>query len=155
MTVLHPQLNNHVYLITSNCILIDNFNKSKTQSKWNLIIVKGLKVKFSDKDLTSCYRNSGSMPVPKQFIAKPKSKRPLPPVFIAVPITAYVTSEESRPLPGRRRPRSVEPNILTQPITEANLEPCCIKPKVVRPMGYYPHRSWVLSLYLIIYIINQ
>ena len=53
-----------------------NFNKSKTQSKWNLIIVEGLKVKFSDKDLTSCYRNSGSMPVPKQFIPKPKSKSP-------------------------------------------------------------------------------
>ena len=97
---------------------------------------------FSDKELVSCYRSSGSMPVPKQFIPKPKPKKPLPPVFIAVPITAYVTSEESRFMPGRRRPMSVEPNILTHPITEANLEPCCIKPKIVRPMTFYPHRSW-------------
>ena len=96
---------------------------------------------FSDKELVSCYRSSGSMPVPKQFIPKPKPKKPLPPVFIAVPITAYVTSEESRFMPGRRRPMSVEPNILTHPITEANLEPCCIKPKIVRPMTFYPHRS--------------
>ena len=81
------------------------------------------------------------MPVPKQFIPKAKPKKPLPPVFIAVPITAYVTSEESRLMSGRRRPMSVEPNILTHPITEANLEPCCIKPKIVRPMTFYPHRS--------------
>ena len=94
---------------------------------------------FSDKELVSCYRSSGSMPVPKQFIPKPK--KPLPPVFIAVPITAYVTSEESRLMPGRRRPMSVEPNILTHPMTEANLEPRCIKPKIVRPMGFYLHRS--------------
>ena len=76
--------------------------------------------------------------MPKQ--AK-KPKILLPPIYQALSNSTYITSEDSpRQMPKRRRPRSVEPNVLVHPITEANLEALYYKPKIVRPMGYFPHR---------------
>ena len=59
--------------------------------------------------------------------------------YLLISVTNKV--ESLRQMPKRRRPRSVEPNILVHPITEANLEALYFKPKIVRPMGYFPHRQ--------------
>eukprot|EP00092_Neocalanus_flemingeri_P032455 GFUD01035300.1.p1 GENE.GFUD01035300.1~~GFUD01035300.1.p1 ORF type:complete len:142 (+),score=22.17 GFUD01035300.1:83-508(+) len=101
-------------------------------------------------DVTSCFRNTGVVPIPLKlpttsavpFPARhpPIPKLNLPPVYRAVILTVAQPMEDLHTMPRRRVP-AVKTTSLSQPRTEATLSAIITdKPKVVRTFGFYLHK---------------